>query len=78
MGVKLERTNTVDRYTTGFTFAQDVADYGNPGFSTYTPPAPDNEVELRIVESTNASTAGVRLYVYANGVWQYAALTKVS
>ncbi len=77
MGVKLERTNRVDSYTTGFTFAQDSGDYGSPEFATYAPPVADNEVELRIVESTNATAAEVRLYVYANGVWQYAALTKV-
>ncbi|MDR3563288.1 MAG: hypothetical protein P4N41_16710 [Negativicutes bacterium] len=75
MGVKLERTNMPDRYTTGFTFAQDMADYGNPAFTTYTPPVPDNEVEIRVVQSTNATAPGKRLFIYGNGIWTYVALT---
>jgi len=50
-------------------------DYGG-NFATYTPPTTDNEDgDMILVEDTNATAPGRRLYVYLNGVWYYVDLT---
>ncbi|WP_457641453.1 hypothetical protein [Persephonella sp.] len=54
--------------------AYESADYGG-GFATYTPPSVDGDFDIRVVEDTNATTPGKRLYIYAGGVWHYVALT---
>ncbi len=54
--------------------AFESGDYGG-GFANYTPPTVDTDFDLRVVQDTNATTPGKRLYVYAGGAWHYVALT---
>jgi len=51
----------------------DVGDYGG-NFANYTPP-PGEEGMMIIAIDTNPSAPGKRLYVYANGQWNYVDLT---
>jgi len=51
----------------------DVGDYGG-NFTNYTPPAGE-EGMIMVAVDTNATTPGKRLYVYANGAWNYVDLT---
>jgi len=52
---------------------RDAADYGG-GFATYTPPT-GREAAMLVVEDTNATTPGRRLYVYSGATWRYVALS---
>lgn len=54
--------------------AYEKGDFGG-GFANYTPPTPVTDFELRIVEDTNATTPGKRLYIFAGGAWHYVALS---
>lgn len=51
--------------------AYEAGDYGG-GFANYTPPeVKDVDFDIRVVEDTNATTPGKRLYIYAGGKWSY-------
>lgn len=52
----------------------DIDDYGG-AFATYTPPATAEEGEQRVAIDTNTTTPGKRLYIYANGAWNYVELS---
>lgn len=54
--------------------AYESGDYGG-GFANYSPPTPKSDFDIRVVEDTNATTPGKRLYIYAGGAWHYVALT---
>jgi len=51
----------------------DVADYGG-AFANYTPPTGE-EGAMVVAIDTNAVSPGKRLYIYANGAWNYVDLT---
>lgn len=53
---------------------------GDYGTSFASPPTlvATEPFEFAIVRNTKASNEATRLYVYENGVWQYATLTVVS
>ena len=54
----------------------DVDDYGG-NFANYTPPTPtETDFDIRVVEDTNSTNPGKRLYIYAGGFWYYVDLTK--
>jgi len=50
--------------------AYDSGDFGG-GFASYTPPSPQSDFDIRVVEDTNSTTPGKRLYIYAGGKWNY-------
>jgi len=54
--------------------AFESGDFGG-GFLNYTPPTPKTDFDIRIVQDTNATTPGKRLYIYAGGSWHYVDLT---
>ena len=54
--------------------AYESADYGG-GFLNYTPPVVDQDNDIRVVQDTNATTPGIRLYVKVNGSWFFVDLT---
>lgn len=55
--------------------AYESADYGG-GFANYTPPSvTETDFDIRVVQDTNATTPGKRLYIYVGGTWHYVALT---
>lgn len=66
-------SQTPNAYINGLV-AYESSDYGG-AFATYTPPSVDSDFDIRVVEDTNATTPGKRLYVYAGGTWHYVDLT---
>jgi len=59
----------------GMVFGMDKDNYGG-NHASYTPPQAEQDVEIRVVQDTNGAGA-VRLYVHANGAWNYVSMTKV-
>lgn len=50
-----------------------AGNYGG-GFANFTPPA-GQEGQIMIVQDTNATNPGVRLYAFSGGAWHYVNLT---
>jgi len=62
-----------DATTTGIITRVDINDYGG-NFTNYTPPD-GAEGKIIVVIDTNSNNPAKRLYVYANGQWNYCNLT---
>jgi len=51
--------------------AYDSGDFGG-GFASYVPPPPPpHDFDIRVVEDTNSTTPGKRLYIFVGGKWHY-------